>query len=350
MCRGLARNGWEVLLVAPAPQPMQIESVKVIPIRSPRARALRVLLGGWRAVREASLLDVDLYHLHDPELLMWAWYLRRKGKPVIYDMHEFVGGAIRSRPWIPSSARSLLARVWTWFEKRALRDSAVVFAERSYARHYPWIERSATVLNLPEAQTLLDLPNVSRSSDRIVYVGRISPTRGSVTMLRALRLLQDRGIDAQLDLVGQASPEHARELDELASSLGLKRVRFHGYKAPAEAWCIANGATAGLAVLNAEPNYVESYPTKMFEYMALSIPVIVSDFPLYRSVVEGADCGLCIPPQDPRALADALQSLLESPDLARRYGNNGRAAILKSYRWDTQLTQLESLYTAELAR
>jgi glycosyltransferase involved in cell wall biosynthesis len=103
-------------------------------------------------------------------------------------------------------------------------------------------------------------------------------------------------------------------------------------------------------VLSAVPNYLESYPTKMFEYIELGMPVIVSDFPHYRRLVAGHSCGLCVPPDDPSALAAAIEQLITHPDLARRYGENGRQAVIAEYRWESQLAELETLYAGEMAR
>lgn len=346
MCRSLAGRGWQVLLVAPGNESRRVESVDVVGIRTPGWRVLRALIGGYRAVSTARKLDGDIYHLHDAELLLWAWLLRRTGRPVIYDMHEFVPAAISTRRWIPSFARRLLAASWRGFEKLALRDTPVVFAETSYSRHYPWIRRSVVVLNLPDVQALISLNPAKATHNRIVYVGAVSASRGSVVTLKAIRILQDRGVDVEFDCVGRASPEHGKLLEQLASQWSLKGVRFHGYKPPVDAWRIASGAAAGLAVLEPAPNYVESYPTKIFEYMALRLPVIVSDFPLYRDVVQGNDCGTCVAPGDAVALADAIGRLVADPRSASRLGDNGRNAVLEKYRWEPQLEVLESFYDA----
>ncbi|MFD2270345.1 glycosyltransferase [Undibacterium arcticum] len=69
----------------------------------------------------------------------------------------------------------------------------------------------------------------------------------------------------------------------------------------------------------------------MFEYMAAAIPVIASNIPLWREIVEGNDCGLCVDPYDPAAIANAIDYLALNPDVARRMGEkrpaSGDAAI-----------------------
>ena len=122
-----------------------VEGVQVRGVSVPKSRLLRALVGGYRVVSAARALDADIYHLHDPELLIWKWLLALGGRRIVYDMHEYVPGAITTRPWIPIPVRSALARVWQFFERLTLRHTPVVLAERSYARHYRWLPRQVVV-------------------------------------------------------------------------------------------------------------------------------------------------------------------------------------------------------------
>jgi glycosyltransferase involved in cell wall biosynthesis len=348
MCQGLSQRGWQISLVASNVPSQVVEGVRVQGVRVPKSRILRALVGGFRAVRAARAIDADIYHLHDPELLIWKWLLARGRRLVIYDMHEYVPGAIATRPWIPAGVRQVLARCWRLFERVTLRRTPVVLAERSYAKHYPWLSRKVVVLNLPDTRTLLAIPRAAQTG-RIVYVGRVSRGRGSLRMIEALRLLRDKGLEVELDIVGPVADAHREELIAVIGQARLQGVRLHGYLKPLEAWRLAAGSVAGLAVLEPEPNYVESFPTKMFEYMALGLPVIVSNFPLYREVVEGSACGVCVDPLDAGALAAALERLLRDPALADELGRNGRVAVERHYRWDRQLDALEGFYRDHLA-
>jgi glycosyltransferase involved in cell wall biosynthesis len=348
MCQGLSHRGWQVSLVASNVPSQVVEGVRVHGVRVPKSRLLRALVGGYRAAHAARAIDAEIYHFHDPELLIWKWLLALGGRLVVYDMHEYVPGAITTRPWIPSGVRQTLARCWRLLERLTLRRTPVVLAERSYAKHYPWLPRKVVVLNLPDTETLLSIPPTAHSS-RVVYVGRVSRGRGSLRMIEAVRLLRERGLDVELDIVGPVAEAHREELVAAIEHARVPNVRMHGYMKPLEAWRLAAGAIAGLAVLEPEPNYVESFPTKMFEYMALGLPVIVSDFPLYREVVDGSACGVCVDPLDSAALAAAVERLLRDPATAQELGRNGREAVQKRYRWDQQLDALEGFYRDCLA-
>jgi glycosyltransferase involved in cell wall biosynthesis len=316
-------------------------------VRVPPGRLLRALLGGYRTMRTARAIDADVYHIHDPELLLWKWLLPRRGRVVIYDIHEYVAGAITTRPWIPGSLRGALAMCWKLLERSALRSTPVVLAENSYAAHYPWLKRKAIVLNLPDTDALFAI-NAERASDAVIYVGRVSSTRGSLRTIEALRLLQERGVNLGLHVVGPVAETHRQELLATIERGNVRGVLLHGYLPPLAAWQLAADSMAGLAILEPEPNYLNSFPTKMFEYMALGLPVVVSNFPLYREIVEGAGCGLCVDPLDAGAIADALERLARDPQLRTDMGRRGQNAVRNEYRWDRQLDRLEAFYHANL--
>ena len=102
-------------------------------------------------------------------------------------------------------------------------------------------------------------------------------------------------------------------ITEYLSRDGLD-VQLHGYLALARAWPLISGCQIGLALLQPMPNYVDSYPTKIFDYMGLGVPVLCSDFPLYRHLVEEVGCGRCVDPTRPDLIAEAIASMLDNPE------------------------------------
>ena len=86
-------------------------------------------------------------------------------------------------------------------------------------------------------------------------------------------------------------------------------------------------ADAGVVLFHPLPNHVASMPNKLFEYMTAGLPTIASNFPLWREIVEGNECGITVDPLDPSAIADAIDHLLNHPELRRRMGENGQRAV-----------------------
>jgi len=91
-------------------------------------------------------------------------------------------------------------------------------------------------------------------------------------------------------------------------------------------------------------SYVNAQPTKMFEYMSGGLPVIASDFPVYRKIVESADCGLLVDPLNPAAIAEAIVWLMQNPSRAYEMGQNGKRAIADRYNWEREAESLVATY------
>jgi len=104
-------------------------------------------------------------------------------------------------------------------------------------------------------------------------------------------------------------------------------------------------ARLGLLVLQPEPNFWNAMPIKLFEYMAAGIPVIASDFPLWRQIIGEAGCGLLVDPQDPQAIARAMEYLLSHDAEAQAMGRRGRQAACELYNWKSEERILLNFYS-----
>ncbi|QYX56780.1 glycosyltransferase [Roseovarius sp. SCSIO 43702] len=82
--------------------------------------------------------------------------------------------------------------------------------------------------------------------------------------------------------------------------------------------------------------------------MGAGLPVIASDFPLWRQIVDGAGCGLLADPQDPRAIARAMDWILDNPDEAEEMGRRGKHAVETTYNWPTEAEKLVAFYNERL--
>jgi len=358
-CRVLAEAGHDVALAAPDDgRDVDTGDVRLIRVPPTRGRLGRFFRTPRRLLAVARREAADVYHLHDSELLPLAKRLRREGRRVIFDMHENLPKDVLTKRWIPRGFRRLAAWCAAAELRRCLDGVPVVFAERSYVDDFAWIKPSCVVLNMPivapllaaaeDAATPTDCP--STSPPTLGYLGVVNEHRGSRIMLDAMGELARRGIATALECVGPITDDHRRELRRHADTLRLANVRWHGYLPPQRAWQRVATCRVGLALLARRPNFVESYPTKLFEYMALGMPVIASDFPLYREVVEQTGCGFCAAPDDVETIARRLEWLLTHENEARAMGRRGREAVLHRFRWDTEAQKLVSFYSNLLAR
>jgi glycosyltransferase involved in cell wall biosynthesis len=346
-CRGLAAAGHEVVLVvADGAGDRQVDGVQVRSVAVPRSRWGRMLTGAGACVRRALRERGDVIHFHDPELLPWAQLLHRMGKRVVYDMHEFVPAQIATKSWITPRLRSVAGGTWRTAERALLRGVPVVFAARSLARDYPFVTRSEVVENMALLEDLFAIRERRHDRFTLGYLGGLTESRGGLQMLRAVERLRGEGLEVELECVGPAYDAPTAAALRRAAESGESGVRWHGKLPPLEAWRLMARCHAGLAILLPEPRYMEAYPTKLFEYMALGLPSIVSDFPLYREVVDRARCGLALDPLDLGALCDAIRWCVSNPEEREAMGKRGREAVERDYSWSTELRKLLAFYAS----
>src|SRR5215469_2661697 len=149
-------------------------------------------------------------------------------------------------------------------------------------------------------------------------------------------------LQATLTLAGRWDPpELATELSALP---GWSRTACSGVLSREGVRDLLATCRLGLVVLHPTTAFLEAQPTKLYEYMSAAIPVVASNFPLLREIVEGAGCGLVVDPLDPVAIAHAIQWVLEHPREAVEMGQRGRQAVLERYNWDHEAAVLKSVY------
>jgi len=344
--QSLAAAGYDTLLVAMDSQakkfsvgPLWIEKI------ARRKRLLRFLTW-FQILRRVFQHRAKIVHAHDPELFPLIALLRLLGKRVVCDVHEDLAEQILHKEWLPKIVRrpmSAFARGLYRVLPRLV--NGVIIAEDSYFPLFPARPNVLLVRNFPF------LPGVHRREYRtnrlrLVYVGDVRVVRGIRHYVQIVHALRQRGIDVELRVIGSfAAPAEEAAIHTLIAELGVgDAIKLLGRRAPEEVPGLLADCDVGLTLLHPIGNYRESYPTKMFEYMAAGIPVVSSNFPLWEAVVLPNDCGVSVDPLDVRAGADALEGYARSEELRRRQGINGRRAVAEKYQWAVEFATLRALY------
>jgi glycosyltransferase involved in cell wall biosynthesis len=299
----------------------------------PRAvgrRRLAALRAAVRLLRREAG-DHDLVLLHDPELLLAVRLVGpRRLPPVVWDVHEDPAAALRHRAWVPAPLRPLLPAVVRRVERWAERHVHLVLAEEGYRARFR--AEHPVVRNLPPRPPSVAAPTGAHREDagapRVVYVGRISRGRGVDAMLDLARRLVPA---ARVELVGDAD---ADVRDRLVAAVDRGELVWHGFVPSDRAAALLAGARVGLCLLDDEPNYRVSLPTKVVEYLAQGIPVVATPLPAVAALLDGGG-GALVPFGDRDAAERAVRRLLDD-DAAHAESAARARAVAAGLTWEAE--------------
>ena len=308
----------------------------------PSSRLARMTIGAWRMLRAVLRAKPTIAHFHDPELIPAGLLLKMFGIKVVYDVHEDLPRQIAGKHWIAPALRRPVA----WLAGFMARIAGVAFdaiapATPAIAEHFPR-HKTTLVQNFPMPDELV-LPEPSSYNDRpthFAYVGGISRPRGAFEMVQALSLVDKESV--RLQMAGSFTPTTLEET--VRATRGWDKVDFHGWASRRTVADLLGQVRAGLVLFHPAPNHIAAQPNKLFEYMAAGLPLIASDFPLWRRLIDEIGSGLLVDPHDPEAIANAIQWILDNPDGAEAMGQRGRKAVLERYNWDVEGAKLVALY------
>lgn len=341
LCSSLAENGYDTsLIVADGLGVEEYNGVSIYDVGKSRGRVDRIFSATKRVYKEALRLDADLYHLHDPELIPIGLKLKRLGKIVIFDSHEDVPKQLLGKPYLSPLLSRVLSFSFAVFERLSCsRFDAIIAATPFIRDKFLKINRRTTDINNFPILGELWSPDAVQKSLTVSYVGGISAIRGIREVVRAMEQVQS---DIELSIAGDFSNKSLA--DEVRKYPAWERANEFGYLNRAGVRDLLSSSLAGIVTFLPAPNHIDAQPNKMFEYMSAGIPVIASDFPRWREIIEGNNCGICVDPLDPTAIAAAIDTLAEDPERACQMGQNGRKAVLEKFNWGAEEKKLLNLY------
>lgn len=311
-----------------------------------------------RAIRKVvDAHGIDAIHVHDLSMVGTALVVAGKaGLPVIADLHENYPGLVRLafvRRKPTFAQRTLSPSRWERVEKRwAKRCTHILVVvdeakERLVNKGIP-PEKVTVIENTVDVDHFLSLPVDERLVEEfrndfvICYTGSFSPHRGLDAAVKAMPQILGEIPNAKLLLVGDG--EIMPKLRAFAKGLGLEEKvvftgwqdfrRFPSYMAAADVCIVPHVSTEHTEA---------TAPHKLYQYMAMGKPVIVSSCRPLRRVVEAARCGLVFEAGDAGAFADCVLKL-KNPATRRKMGDAGREAVGETYNWLATSKGLLAIY------
>lgn len=179
-----------------------------------------------------------------------------------------------------------------------------------------------------------------RPPDKLITVGRLIRLKGLDYLLRAMRILCDRGMTLTLDVVGDG--EERSSLQRLAADLRLSHaVQFRGWMAPSE---VREAIAASTALIHPSVRFGDAVPTVIKEAMALGTPVIASEVGGIPELVDHGRCGVLVQPENSDALASAMHTLLGNAEALLRYSARARNFAEQTFdQWKNGASMLRQL-------
>ncbi len=343
MCKSLRKLGDVHIICADGLGNQNMDSINIIDVGKPVNRFYRMWFSVNKIYQKANLIDADIYHIHDPELIRVGCKLLKRGKKVIFDCHEDVGATILNKPYLNLVSRILFFIFYTIYEKYNLKKFSAVITATSF------IKKKLNKNNLI-VKKISNYPIIGKSSIEyqkkeyekfeVCYCGIISNQRGIKELIKALELTKNK---VYLNLAGNFISKHYEK--ELKAEKGWRYVNYYGYIIDrSKIKEIYHKSIIGIVTILPNPNHINSSPIKMFEYMESGLPVIASDFDSYKKLFSEIKCGINVNPENPKDIAKAIDDLIDNPIKRKEMSDNGRKAIINKFNWSIEEIKLLSLY------
>jgi glycosyltransferase involved in cell wall biosynthesis len=312
--------------------------IKIWDVGKSKSRIRRILFTRKTVYKQARKIDADVYHFHDPELMIYGVRLKKKGKEVIYDIHEDLPRQIFSKPYIPKFLANAVSTLLENYENVKAKEISYLITPTDHIKdRFSQVNANTTAIkNFPKFEEFEMKENLNKDID-VCYIGALTRIRGIAEIIKAAGIA---GVN--LHIAGTFNDSKLeKEVKEMPE---WKYVTYHGYIPREEIKELLARSKAGLVTLYPITNYKVALAIKMFEYMIAGIPVIASDFPLWRKIVEENQCGMCVNPMDPKSIAWAIQYIINHPKEADIMGRNGYEAVKNRYNWSVEGEKLKGVY------
>src|SRR5699024_7804743 len=340
-CLSLHEAGYQVTLISQTVNDNKNMDMPIdhIPVKKFTSRLKRMIFGTWDAYKKAKKLKADIYVFHDPELLFVASLLKKRNNTVIYDIHEDYITSILQKDYLKKTIKKAIAFAYSVIEKVFTRKMEKSLAEKYYKETYP---DGVCILNYPllnENMMELDRKTQQPTMD-LLYTGNVTEERGALIHAD----LPNIHPEVNVQFIGKCPKVLADQMwmkaGEKASQLIIEGIDQFIVKDRIEAMYMEKRWLAGIALFPPTEHYMKKELTKFFEYMNAGLPIICSDFPVWKQFIETYECGIAVNPASESEIKEAIDYLRNNPDEAYRMGENGKKAVMETLNWHSEEKKL----------
>lgn len=280
----------------------------------------------------AKGIQADVYHAHEPDSLGVAIKLKEKtGAKIIYDSHEYYPESFSEH--FPVGKKLAEKCIYNYEKHLAEKADCVITVNNLLVNKFKRYSKNVVLLpNYPVFSEKVK-KKVFNKIPTFVYVGGLSEERGILNILKSIKLVNG---NYKYIFVGQFWSEEFKNkvFAYINKNLRNKDIIFTGKIPHPEVAKYLEDASAGFVLLRSTNwRYVNSEPIKLFEYMQNRVPVIASDFPMMRAIVNESNCGVLVNPEDTHSIARAIENIANNSQDLLEIGQNGYKSAKKKYNW-----------------
>jgi len=312
----------------------------------------------------AKQYKIDIIHVHDLLLVKSAVIISKKlNIPIIADLHENFPEGIRA--WrkikIPLKNRlfNSILPIWRWkiYEKSTLNhvDEIITVVDESKVHYINDCkipsEKITVLMNVEDLEEFYNLKidenlvTKYKNNFIISYIGGFGTHRGIDIAIRSMPKVLEEIPNAKLLLVGRGPKEYKERLNKLCKELKVRNnVEFTGWVDFSLVPSYIALSDVCLVPHHASGHTNTTIPHKLFQYMALKKPVLVTNCKPLERVVKEYNCGIVFPSGDYSEMAKIVVKLFKNSELAKKFGENGRKAVEEKYNWGNEEKKLCKLY------
>ena len=299
----------------------------------------------------------DVIHIHDMVAAEPVYKVANRSTPIVLDLHENRPEIMKTYTHINSGFGKFLVDVEKWRKKQqaliGLADKLIVVTEEAKNEILDQHEiNKENIYVVPNAVMIENFFNYQINNEIIekyqsdfvvLYLGSTGLRRGTETAIHSIKILKNKINNIKLVLVGKSRDD--AKLKKLTENLNIKdNVVFEGWQNVTLFPSYILVSDVCISPLLRNLHHDTTYANKLFQYMSLGKPTVVSDCPAQREVVEKENCGLVHKADDPNDLADKIEKLYYDKKLSEKLGENGKLAVLSKYNWTETGKDLVNLY------
>lgn len=307
-------------------------------------RFFRILFSPFDTFFQLVKTKYDLYHFHDPELLITGILLKVFGKRVVYDSHENNFGLIIEKTYLkPFPIKFFIAQSVRLFELFASHFFDGVIVARPDLRKLYKNKNLLVFRNFPDINLKIENFEISTIKEKpvIVYSGGLTYIRGILQLIDAIELLDGK---VELVLLGEWQDKGLKE--DCEKRKGYRFTKYLGNFPYGEHFRYIKNSDIGIVPFLPAKNHLTTLPNKPFEYFLCKIPVLMSNFPYWKTTFKGM--AIFFDPLSPEDIKDKILFIIENKNFSQKIVETAFHKLQTEFNWNKEKEKLEIFYKSTL--